>query len=224
MAISFSEARNIINLVGTQKYLRIAQDEEIVPLERAAGRVSREAILSPVDTPTFDSAAIHGYAVIAQQTSLATATSPVYLRVMGVLSAGDAPPEIDDQVSNGAVPCMEVRIGAPFPTARSSKRPFDGLIAIEHTQMVQEGGEGRIVRASSPPLTSWHKRIAGSDFRKGDTILAKGDVVLPKYVMALASVGFKEISAVREIRVGVISVGSELVTNMAPHHHQYQQL
>ncbi|KAK5129117.1 hypothetical protein LTR08_003905 [Meristemomyces frigidus] len=223
MAVSFAEARKIIRSIGAERSIRIAQDEEMVTLDQAAGRVSKDGIVSPINTPTFDSATMHGYAVIAQQASYATPAHPLHLRVLGITAAGDAPLMVDDQIYSGTIPCVEVRVGAPFPTARSNGRPFDGLIAIEHTQIIQEGGQGRIVRASNPPLTSWHKRIVGSDFRQGDIILAKGVVVEPKHVMALASVGFKDIAAVREIRVGVISVGSELVTAMVQDQHLYQQ-
>ncbi|KAK5122252.1 hypothetical protein LTR85_004162 [Meristemomyces frigidus] len=222
--VSFPDARKIIAAIGKQKAARLATDELRLPIDQAVGHVTKAEHKSPTQTPVFDSATTNGYAVISRQAIGASPTTPLLLRVHGFTAAGDMPLEVDDQVTDGYIPCVEIEVGSPFPATRSTGVQFDGLIPVEHTRVVHEGGEGKIVESRSPPLTTYHKRIAGSDFHRDDKIVGKGEYVMPRHVMALASVGITDISCVREVRVGVISVGSELVTTMLPHRHGQRRL
>jgi molybdopterin molybdotransferase len=190
------------------------QDEEVLPLDQAVGRTVKQDITSPISTPTFDSAAIDGYAVLSSQASKATPQQPIMLRCMGVIRPGQQPFEVDDRIIDNHITCVEISVGSPFPIARSGRRPYDALIPRDHATVMEEGGGGRILQITRPPLTSWHKRIAGSDFRKGDVILQKGTSVAPKHIMALASVGVRQIPLTRLVKVGVITVGSEIVSTM----------
>ncbi|TKA71548.1 hypothetical protein B0A55_07069 [Friedmanniomyces simplex] len=210
MAASFDDARNIIGGAASERAERSAHDEDLRPLDSAVGRIVKEYIDSPISTPTFDSVAINGYAVIASQVSRATAERPMRLRCMGMMKAGDQPLEVDDRVVDGMVCCIETTVGAAFPTAKSTGRPFDSIVPREHAEVIQEGGSGKILQIIRLPLTSWHKRITGSDFRKGDRILDRGMAIAPKYAMALASVGVRQVSVTRQVRVGVVSIGGEL--------------
>ncbi|KAK4541415.1 hypothetical protein LTR36_008016 [Oleoguttula mirabilis] len=220
--ISYAEARSIIGSVASQKAFLFAQDEQRLPIDQAIGHISKTNLRSPTQTPVFDSATMHGYAVIAHQTTNANSNNPTLLRVLGHTTAGDMPLEVDDEVLGGCVPCVEIEVGSAFPVGRSTQAHFDGLIPVEHTRIVREGGEGNLVEARSPPLTSFHKRLAGSDFHKNDSILEKGNFVQPRHVMALASVGITDIPVARQVRVGVISVGSELVATTLPHQHDHR--
>ncbi|KAK3628043.1 hypothetical protein LTR56_008661 [Elasticomyces elasticus] len=215
---SFEDARKIINDIAVERAARFAQDEDVRPLDEVVGRTVRENLDSPISTPTFDSVAIEGYAVIASLVSYATPQRPVKLRVMGIMTAGDRVLEIDDTIYDGMVCCVEVEVGAAFPTIKSSGQAFDAIVPREHATIVAEGGSGRILQVDRMPLTSWHKRIAGSDFREGDRILDKGTSIAPKYVLALASVGVQQVSVTRQVRVGVVSIGSELVSTIVDQH------
>src|SRR5437879_2970503 len=56
---------------------------EVVPLNRACGRVLLEPAASPIDLPPFDNSAMDGYAVQSKDVASATAASPVRLRLSG---------------------------------------------------------------------------------------------------------------------------------------------
>lgn len=219
MAISFDEARKIIASIGAEKSHAFAQDDEMVPLDQSLGRIPKEDLRSPISTPTFDSAAMDGYAVLLRQTRHATQSTPLQLRVMGHMFAGRPPLHIDDRIIDGFVPCVEMKIGAPFPIVRTSLLSFDAFVPREHARVLREGGEGKILQIIQQPLSTWHKRIAGSDFHEGDLILQKGEIIAPKHIKALASVGLQDIAVIRRVRVGVISVGSELTSTVL----QYEQ-
>ncbi|KAK3674751.1 hypothetical protein LTR78_005473 [Recurvomyces mirabilis] len=214
MATSFNEARDVIAKLADERSGVFAQDEEIIALEDAVGRTVRTDIHSPLSTPTFDSAAVEGYAVVASQVSSASPRTPMRLRCMGTIRPGDRPLEIHDTVVSGYVTCVEIFVGAPFPTAQSTKRPYDAIVIRDHATIVEEGGGGRIIQIARPPLTSWHKRIAGSDFRQNEVILSRGTSVAPRHIMALASVGIRQISVTRLVRIGVVSIGSEIASTV----------
>ncbi|KAK3114576.1 hypothetical protein LTR53_006985 [Teratosphaeriaceae sp. CCFEE 6253] len=207
-------ARGIISKIAGERSARYAQDSDRRPLDAVVGRTVSHDVDSPSSTPTFDSVAVDGYAVIASQVSHVTSQRPIQLRCMGSMKAGDPPLEVDDTVNYGMVSCVEVFIGAAFPTAWSTRKPFDAIVPREHATVVREDEYGRVLRIERSPLTSWHKRIAGSDFRKGSRILDKGTSIAPKFVMALASVGVREVAVTREARVGIISIGSELASTV----------
>ena len=67
--ISFDEARRRLDAAATP----IARTER-VPLAAAAWRVAAEDVVSPLDVPMFERAAMDGYAVIAADTAAASST------------------------------------------------------------------------------------------------------------------------------------------------------
>ncbi|KAK3615397.1 hypothetical protein LTR22_027450 [Elasticomyces elasticus] len=213
---SFEDARKIINDIATERSSterssRFAQDEEVHLLDVVVGRTVRENVDSPISTPTCDCVTVHGYAVIASQVSRATPQKPIKMRYMGMMRAGDRVLEVDDTIYDGMVSCVEVKVGAACPIAQSTGKAFDAIVPREHATVLAEGGCGRILQIDRMPLTAWHKRVAGSDFREGDRIIDKGTSIAPKYVLALASVGVQQVSVTRQVRV---SIGSELVSNV----------
>ncbi|KAK3617824.1 hypothetical protein LTR56_025034 [Elasticomyces elasticus] len=136
------------------------------------------------------------------------------MRYMGMMRAGDRVLEVDDTIYDGMMSCVEVKVGAAFPISQSTGKAFDAIVPREHATVLAEDGCVRILQIDRMPLTARHKRVAGSDFREGDRIIDKGTSIAPKYVLALASVGVQQVSVTRQVRVGVVSIGSELVSNV----------
>ena len=60
-----------------------------IPLTEEDGLVLAEDVISPVDLPYFANSAMDGYAVKSRDTMGAKENSPVTLKVMGVIRAGD---------------------------------------------------------------------------------------------------------------------------------------
>jgi len=61
-------------------------DLESVSISLALGRVLATDILSPIDMPPFDRAAMDGFAVVAEDTYGATVNAPIFLRIVGSVS------------------------------------------------------------------------------------------------------------------------------------------
>ena len=154
---------------------------EVVSLSDALGRVTSEPIWAKLSSPHYHTAAMDGYAVMAQDTLLATETRPVTLRV-------------DEQA-------IAVNTGDPLPLLTNA------VIMIEH---VQPQGEGKIViRASVPPWQ--HVRLMGEDMVATELVLPINHVIRPVDLGAIAGCGHHEINVRRKPDVVIIPTGSELV-------------
>lgn len=131
--------------------------------------------------------------------------------------AGDAPLEVNDDIVNGIIPCVEIMTGAAFPFGRTSKLHFDACIPWEHAMSVPEcpgaGEDERLIQISCPVGHNQHRRLAGSDHCEGDLIVKEGSIIDTRHVMAVASVGIESLRVLRTVQVGVLSTGSELFSN-----------
>ena len=174
----------------------------------ALGQVLAEDIISDIDIPPHDNAAMDGYAVRAEDTRGASEQTPIELTVIGDLAAGyvSAKP-----VTRGTA--MRIMTGAPMPPGA------DAVVQFEHTDERAEGKRNRkrtsvvIYREASKRL---NVRDAGEDVRRGQLVLKKGTILRPGEIGILASLGRREVSVIRRPRVAILSTGDELVEIDAP--------
>ena len=218
MPISFTDSRKLISTVAEKQRAAIGSTGEVLAFDEAIGRIASKDVLSPIATPPFDSSAMDGYAVCSAQTIQVSRAKPLFLRVVGLVVAGDAALKYDDGVVDGLAPCVEIMTGAPFPRGMSNELHFDACIPYEQVLNVAPRSpsmrmESKVIQITHPVAYNQHRRFAGSDFRRDNIIISRGITVAHKHVMAAASVGIKSIWVVRRIRVGVLSTGSELLSH-----------
>ena len=84
--------------------------KERIPLLEALGRVLAEEIYSDIDLPPFTNSAVDGFAVRATDIEKASTDTPVMLKVIGEVTAGEYP-------TQSLLPqtAMRVMTGAPLP-------------------------------------------------------------------------------------------------------------
>lgn len=173
---------------------------ETVSIEQAFERILAADIVSPIDVPAFDRAAMDGYALRAEETIGASDYSPVVFRVIGESLPG-RPSDLTVS-SNEAVRIMT---GAPMPA---------GADAVVPAEMAQEA-EGR-VEVAAAVASFKHLGRVGEDVRRGDVIVARGRRLRPQDLGVIASVGMAEVRAVCQPRVRVLITGNELVAAGQP--------
>src|SRR3990172_10993747 len=118
------------SILGNTKVL----DPVEIPLTEAGGLVLAEDIISPVNLPYFTNSAMDGYAVKSKDTMGAKENSPVTLKVMGVIRAGDYPDfTIRDNVA------AKIMTGAPLPNGA------DAVVMVEYTE--EETGIVKVKRS-----------------------------------------------------------------------------
>ncbi len=163
------------------------QGFESVALLDAAGRVAAESIDSKTDLPPFPAAAMDGYAC-QWRPGLAS------LVLKGASLAGHP---FTDSVA--ADECVRITTGAPVPAG------CDTVIVQE--DCIRDGGAVRFLEV---PQAGANVRPAGSDLRRGDTIVRRGRRLNPFDIGTLAASGYDRVSVWRRPRVAVFSTGDEL--------------
>jgi len=161
----------------------------------AQGLLCAEEVVSDRALPSFDQAALDGYAVRSDEVSGASRPSPVLLAVVGESVAGSAEP-----ASIGPGLAQKVAAGSMMPAGA------DVVVPAPWT----DGGMAHVAVLAGPPAGSYVRR-AGDDVAPGDTAVQVGTPIGPAQLSLLAAVGRDRVLVRPRPRVAVLSAGSELV-------------
>jgi molybdopterin molybdotransferase len=172
---------------------------ETCALAVASQRVLAEAVASPLALPSFDHAAMDGYALAANETTWAGSEH----LVQGSQAAGDTA-----VASSGAA--WEIMTGARLPDG------LDAVVAVERTRLISSRGDGSPERIQLLDDIAHGKnvRYTGSDIAKGAPVLDAGIRIEPSHVMLMAALGIAELTVVRRPRVAIICTGKELQSDL----------
>jgi molybdopterin molybdotransferase len=164
---------------------------ERVPLAEAEGRVLAADLSARRTQPPEDVSAMDGYAV----RGIDVAQAPVGFRVIGEIAAGRP-------LGRPVRPSEAVRIftGGMLPEGA------DTVVIQEHTT---RDGERVVVTKATP--TGKNVRVAGLDFRQGDTPLKQGRRLTGRDVSLAAAMNHATLSVYRRPKVAVVATGDELV-------------
>jgi molybdopterin molybdotransferase len=195
--ISYEEAlRRLLEEVNVE----IAS--EVVDLTSSVGRYSYRDYVSKVDVPPFNRSAVDGFAASFADIVGASEGSPVLLKVIGSVD-----------VDSNEIPAIRrseavrVSTGAPIPMGA------DVVIPIEYCRVV---GDRVYVYRSYPRYANIS--FKGEDLRAGDIVVRRGTRLRPWHVAALKASGYEEVEVFRDVRVSVVSTGSELVKGVIPNY------
>jgi molybdopterin molybdotransferase len=173
---------------------------ESVALEKAAGRILAADLVSPLDVPGFDRAAMDGYALRGADTAGASEYNPLEFPVAGQAMPG--------QPFTGAIPeraAIRIMTGAPMPQG------VDAVVPAEYAS--EADGRIAITRSVAP---GQHVGHVGEDIGKGAAALPKGRRLRPQDVGLIASLGLASASVVRQPRVRLLVTGNEVRAPGAP--------
>ena len=170
-------------------------ETEDVPLLDAVGRVAAEDIKAGFDNPPFDRSPLDGYTFAAASTRMATAESPVTLRVVAEECAGDF-----FAGTVGAGECVRIMTGGAIPK---------GCDCVVRQEDVREDGDAIRIPFTSKPYENYC--YAGEDIKKGTVILRQGQIIHAAQIAVLASEGHATVHVHRRVRVAVASTGDELL-------------
>jgi molybdenum cofactor synthesis domain-containing protein len=187
--ISVEQAHEII------KGLTLVRRTEKVALQHALGRTLAEDVTSRVDVPSFDRAAMDGFALIARDTYAAKEDAPARLQLLGSIEAG-------------ILPTIEVHLGQAVEIATGAMMPkgANAEVMVEHVDV-----EARGIAIKKPVTVHENVISAGSDVMAGELVLRRGAVLTEREIGALATIGFREVNVFEAPRVGIIATGNEVV-------------
>jgi len=174
------------------------------PLLDALGQVLAEDTVAPFDIPPLDNTAMDGYAVRAADTTGATASTPVELRVVADLAAGYV-----HETAIGPGEAVRIMTGAPIPPGA------DAVVPFEETDEPLRGpneapSRGSNVRVLNAAGAAANIRFRAEDVREGQTVIPGGRVLRPSETGVLASIGLGEVAVYRRPVVAILSTGDEI--------------
>ena len=162
-----------------------------VAVEDAVSRVLAEDVRADLPVPGFDTTAMDGWAVRADD----VARAPILLAAAGVSGAGSVP---------GTLPpgsAWKVMTGAPMPPGS------DAVVPVEEASDVPGGS----VRIDTAPKPGAHVRKRGEVFEPGTLLLAAGRRLTPADLVLAAAAGRATLRVARAPRAAVLVTGDELV-------------
>ncbi len=173
---------------------------EIVPLSNALGRVLGEDVAAPVNVPSFDRSNFDGFAVRASDTFGAAEESPRRLRLL------------DKVIATAVVPTFSIEAGscAAIATGGMIPRGADGVVLVEHTEVVESNDEDAIL-IHKPVASGFGVSFTGSDIASGETVLRRGQQLTSRETGLLAAIGIADVVLYRRPRVAIVSTGDEIV-------------
>lgn len=162
---------------------------ETASLAEASGRWAGEDVVSKRTQPARPLSAMDGYAMAGGS------VGP--WRVIGESAAGRP---FGGGIGDGEA--ARIFTGAAVP---------QGADAVVIQENVTRDEDTIRVAPADAPITGRHIRQQGSDFRKGDLLIKKGERLMPAQVALAAGGGHDKLSVRRRPRIALIATGDELV-------------
>ena len=165
-----------------------------VQLIDAQGYALALPVSAPIALPSFDNAAMDGFALRSADVAAATPEHPIGLEIVGEAAAGHA---FGGTLRVGQT--ARVMTGAPLPAGADAVLPDEEAISA--------AGFLQVTAAVAPER---HVRHAGEDVVLGQDVLEVGATLAPAELALLAALGIASVRVVRRPRVAVLTTGDEL--------------
>jgi len=179
--IKFEEAYKIV--IDTAKEI----GTERISYLNSTNRILAEDVKSDIEMPPFNKSAVDGFACRQEDLEME-------LEIIEVVQAGQTPSKT---VSKGQ--CANIMTGAPVP------KGADCVVMVEYTDT--KDNKVTIHRKQSKTNISY----LAEDVKLGQTVLKKGKLIKPQHIAIFASVGYINVLVSKQVKVGIISTGDELV-------------
>ena len=174
-------------------------DEEVIDSAAAAGRLLSKDALASSNLPATNNAAVDGYAVDA---GFLEGNPAHEFRIIGKAAAGHP-----FSGTIGAGEAVRIFTGAVMPQGA------DAVAMQEFCDADEVKGTVRIARRLAPGSNN---RPAGENLRAGETIARSGCRLGAAEIGILSAAGQARVEVFRKLRVGLLSMGDEVVPAGAP--------
>ena len=171
---------------------------EMVSLGGSLGRALAQGAIAAATLPPWNNSAMDGYAVRHQDLSGGSPSSPILLRVVGEVRAGDSSGQALEKGE-----AIRIMTGAPVPPGA------DAIVRVEDTDAETDPGR---VRVYSSPDPGKDIRPAGQDMLQGQEVLPAGTTIGSGQVGLLAATGADRVMVHRRPRVAILSSGDEIAS------------
>ncbi|MDC3146005.1 molybdopterin molybdotransferase MoeA [Candidatus Pelagibacter sp.] len=169
---------------------------EIVSIKDALNRISSKEVIAKSDYPSDDNTAFDGFAVNSKETK----NTFQKFKILKTVVAGDNPyikkvPKLS---------CIEVMTGAII------KKPFDTIIPIEDIEFFPTKQNAKYIIINKKIKKSEFIRPKGSDYKKGNKIIRKGELINPAHILSLKTLGIDKVLVKKKVNIVFYPSGNEL--------------
>ena len=173
--------------------------DELVSIKDALNRISSKEVAAQSDYPADDNTAFDGFAVNSKETK----NKAQKFKIIKTIAAGENPyikkvPKLS---------CIEVMTGAII------KKPFDTIIPIEDIEFVPNKKNAKYIIVSKKIKKSEFIRPKGSDYKKGNKIIKKGELINPAHILSLKTLGIEKVLVKKKVNITFYPSGNELSDN-----------
>ena len=192
--ISYDQSKKIL------KKAKIKIKDEFINSVYSLNRLVSSNVYSSINYPTSDNAAFDGYAINSKDTNRIEKKSKKYFKIIGSIAAGSKP--FKKKIKK--FDAIEIMTGGILP------KGFDTIIPIEQINFYPNKTEKKYILIDQKIKKNNHVRFAGSDFKKGEVILKKNNLVQPNHILAFKTLGIKKIKVKKKINILFFSTGNEI--------------
>jgi molybdopterin molybdotransferase len=193
--IQYKEALNIIKKVS------LKLNSEKISILNSLNRVCDSDIRSSSINPLHNNTAFDGFAVIAKETKGSSIKNPKKFKIIQTIAAGDIP-KIKNYSKNSVI---EIMTGGLVP------KPFDSILAVEKAKYFPTKEKPTHIIINKEVKKFSFIRFAGEDYKLNDLVVKKGEVIQPKHIMALTTLGIENIKVKKKPKITFLSTGNEIV-------------
>ncbi len=162
---------------------------ESIAIGDSLGRVLAEDILAEIDVPPADNSSMDGFVVNRNDVQ----SVPCTLKVSQRIPAGYSPTPLENNTA------ARIFTGAEIP------ENGDAVVIQENCDYNTDE-----VTINKLPEPRNNIRPQGQDIQSGECVLSKGQRLLPQHIGLLAAIGKPKVSAIKRLRVSILSSGDEL--------------
>ena len=95
-------------------------------------------------------------------------------------------------------------------TGGSVHKPFDSIIAVEKVKYFPTKEKATHIIADEEVKQFSYIRLAGEDYNLKDVVIKKGELIQPKHIMALTTLGIKDVQVKKQPQIIFFGTGSEI--------------
>jgi len=195
--ISYDRAKKIL-----KKGIINIKDEKIKSIN-SLNRALSKNIYSPINYPSGDNAAFDGYAINSNHTRGIKKDLPQKFKIIGLIAAGNKP--FKKKIKK--FDTVEIMTGGIIP------KGFDTVIPIEQIVFFPGKKSKKYILINKKIKKHNHVRFAGSDYKKKEIIIKKNTIIQPNHILALKTLGVKNIIVKKKINILFFSTGNEISNN-----------
>ena len=179
---------------------KIKTENEMINSKNSSNRICAKNIYSPTDYPSGNNTAFDGFAINSKETNILKKIKQKKFKIIKTIAAGDNP-NIKKIKKFSAV---EVMTGAII------QKPFDTVIPIEQIKVVKSKQKVKCILINKKIKKNEFIRFKASDYKKGEIILKKGQLIEPKHILAMKTLGVKKVNVKKKINIIFYTTGNEI--------------